>query len=603
MASQQARRPAGPAGPRLARIAPRMGLLCAFIIMLFVFGHHSPTFLGATNVWEVLRTSAPVIIVSVGIVFPLIAGQIDISVGSIVGVVGMVAFNLLTGWHWPAWAAIIVALLVACVLGLVNGLLVTGLRLHSVLVTLGTYTAYRGIVQLISTKSQVGVASITSSAYGWIGNGDLGPVPAPIVIVGALAGWHGSFFVHSSRPRVCAVGGNVTSARHAGLHVSRTVIVAYILSALSAGVGAIILTSLLTTTTVTLGQGYELTAITAAVMGGVSLFGGVGDIPGALLGVLFLSFLSNGFSFLNYPPQVNEIVTGGILVVAVALDQGVRRTLPTAAPGATRHSAGRGYRDGGSMNARLEAHAVAKQYERTQALRGVDLQVLGGEVHGLVGADGTGKSTLIKVLTGITAPDTGSVTVDGVPLALGQPEAALRAGLVAVYQDEQLVPEMTVLDNLMLGRYQSRALAPLPRRRARRILEQETDQLGFPLPLGSLVAELSQVRRKEVDRQALTRSASVLLLDEPTAALPESDASHLLDIIGRVATTGVAVIFISHILEQVLSVCDRVTVLSSGTRVGTWPCPMEKASLLNAMFLNYPKWSPHLLALVNLGHR
>ena len=328
MASQQARRRAGPARPRLARIAPRMGLLCAFIIMLFVFGHHSPTFLGATNVWEVLRTSAPVIIVSVGIVFPLIAGQIDISVGSIVGVVGMVAFNLLTGWHWPAWAAIIVALLVACVLGLVNGLLVTGLRLHSVLVTLGTYTAYRGIVQLISTKSQVGVASITSSAYGWIGNGDLGPVPAPIVIVGALAAVAWFLLSYTRLGLACrAVGGNVTSARRAGLHVSRTVIVAYILSALSAGVGAIILTSLLTTTTVTLGQGYELTAITAAVMGGVSLFGGVGDIPGALLGVLFLSFLSNGFSFLNYPPQVNEIVTGGILVVAVALDQGVRRTL------------------------------------------------------------------------------------------------------------------------------------------------------------------------------------------------------------------------------------------------------------------------------------
>ena len=254
------------------------------------------------------------------------------------------------------------------------------------------------------------------------------------------------------------------------------------------------------------------------------------------------------------------------------------------------------------MSARLEAHAVAKQYERTQALRGVDLQVLGGEVHGLVGANGAGKSTLIKVLTGITAPDTGSVTVDGIPLALGQPEAALRAGLVAVYQDEQLVPEMTVLDNLMLGRYQSRALAPLPRRRARRILEQETDQLGFPLPLGSLVAELSQVRRKEVEIvKALTRSASVLLLDEPTATLPESDASHLLDIIRRVATTGVAVIFISHILEQVLSVCDRVTVLSSGTRVGTWPCPMEKASLLNAMFPELSEVEPASAGSGELG--
>ena len=139
--------------------------------------------------------------------------------------------------------------------------------------------------------------------------------------------------------------------------------------------------------------------------------------------MLFLSFLSNGFSFLNYPPQVNEIVTGGILVVAVALDQGVRRTLRHRRAWTRRDTAwAAGHRDGGSMNARLEAHAVAKQYERTQALRGVDLQVLGGEVHGLVGANGAGKSTLIKVLTGITAPDTGSVTVDGVPLALGQPE-------------------------------------------------------------------------------------------------------------------------------------------------------------------------------------
>jgi ribose/xylose/arabinose/galactoside ABC-type transport system permease subunit len=181
---------------------------------------------------------------------------------------------------------------------------------------------------VISTKSEVGVASITSNTYSWIGNGSVGPVPAPTIIAGAfaIAAWF--LLSYTSFGVSCrAVGGNVTSARRSGLHVGRVIVAAYIISAVASGVAAIILTSILTTSTVTLGQGYELTAITAVVMGGVSMFGGVGDIPGALLGVLFLSFLANGFSFLNYAPQVNEIVTGAILVLAVALDQGVRRTL------------------------------------------------------------------------------------------------------------------------------------------------------------------------------------------------------------------------------------------------------------------------------------
>ncbi len=237
------------------------------------------------------------------------------------------------------------------------------------------------------------------------------------------------------------------------------------------------------------------------------------------------------------------------------------------------------------MSIALEARGVAKHFQRTQALRGIDFQVLAGEVHGLVGANGAGKSTLVKILTGVIGPDEGSVMINGIALPPGQPDTALHSGVAAVYQDEQLVPEMTVLDNLMLGRYESFAIAPLPRRRARRELAEQITQLGFHLPLGALVADLPQVRRKEVEIvKALTRAASVLLLDEPTAALPERDVVHLLEIVRRVAATGVAVVFISHLLEQVLAVCHRVTVLSNGKVIGTWPCPLDKPFLLNAMF-------------------
>jgi rhamnose transport system ATP-binding protein len=200
----------------------------------------------------------------------------------------------------------------------------------------------------------------------------------------------------------------------------------------------------------------------------------------------------------------------------------------------------------------------------------MSLSIAPGEVHGLVGANGAGKSTFIKMLTGTVEPNRGYIEIDGQPLSLGRPEAALRAGIACIYQDEQLLPELTVLDNLMLDRYETGILAPLPRRRARRRMAAEIAALGFRLALRATVGELSAVQRKEVEIvKALTRRARVLLLDEPTAALPYDEVDHLLGIVRTVRASGVAVLLVSHVLEEVIGVSDRVTVLRNGTTVAT----------------------------------
>ncbi len=219
---------------------------------------------------------------------------------------------------------------------------------------------------------------------------------------------------------------------------------------------------------------------------------------------------------------------------------------------------------------RLRAEGLAKQYGSTWVVSDMSLSIVAGEVHGLVGANGAGKSTFIKMLTGTVMPNRGSVVLDGEPLPLGRPDVALRAGVACIYQDEQLLPELTVLDNLMLDRYESHVFAPIPRRRVRREMTAQIKGLGFKLNLNATVAELSPVQRKEVEIvKALTRQAKVLFLDEPTAALPYDEVDHLLRIVRAVRESGVAVLLVSHVLEEVLAVSDRVTVLRNGRTVAT----------------------------------
>jgi ribose transport system ATP-binding protein len=211
--------------------------------------------------------------------------------------------------------------------------------------------------------------------------------------------------------------------------------------------------------------------------------------------------------------------------------------------------------DGGLL---LEASGVVKTYGAVRALRDASLAVRPGEVHGLLGANGAGKSTLVKILTGVVRPDSGSIVVRGQPREVHSPAEARKAGMVSVYQEPALIPDLDVESNLRL------TLAPVEP------FMGWVSELGVPaLDRHAMVRDLPLAVLRILDlARALAIDPDVLLLDEMTAALPADLAERVLDVVGRRRKTGKSVIFISHRLLEIGALCDRATVLRDGETVG-----------------------------------
>jgi len=216
-------------------------------------------------------------------------------------------------------------------------------------------------------------------------------------------------------------------------------------------------------------------------------------------------------------------------------------------------------------------HGLRKHYAATQALAGVDLELRAGEVYGLVGANGAGKSTLIRILAGAVVPDAGEVLIAGVPLALGSPRAALRAGIVTVHQqiDAGILPGHTVGENLALDLLGSEGRGPLYRRHDVRVRAREiADRAGLDLPLDAIVDRLgSSDRQQIVLARALAHEPRLLVLDEPTSALSERETERLFATIRRMIGLGVGVLYVSHRLPEVAGLAARVGVMRDGRLV------------------------------------
>ncbi len=221
----------------------------------------------------------------------------------------------------------------------------------------------------------------------------------------------------------------------------------------------------------------------------------------------------------------------------------------------------------------IELRDISKQFPGVRALDHVSFDVLPGEVHALLGENGAGKSTLIKIMTGAYQPDSGTILFDDKPVEIGGTSQSQNLGIAAIYQELSLYPELTIAENIFMG-HQPRMRFGLidwqtMQQRARELLhELDADDLD---PLQK-VSGLSVGNQQRVEiAKALSQSARVLIMDEPTAALTQRDADRLFAIVRRLRERGVAVIYISHRLEEVFLLADRVTVLRDGQVVGTQP--------------------------------
>ena len=224
--------------------------------------------------------------------------------------------------------------------------------------------------------------------------------------------------------------------------------------------------------------------------------------------------------------------------------------------------------------ANLELREIRKSFHGAPALKGVTFRVCSGEVHALVGANGAGKSTLIKILAGAYARDGGDIRMDGEPVEIRNPQHALGLGIGVIYQEFNLVPELTVAENILIGQEPVRRLGGVPllahgdlMAEARRHLRE----LDFPLDASRRVKALTTGEKQLVEiAKALHRRARFLVLDEPTAALSRGETDRLFTIIRDLRKRGLGMIYISHHLEEVFLIADRITVLRDGRNVQTW---------------------------------
>ncbi len=312
----------------VARFAPLLFLLA----LMIVFSIAEPRFLSTLNLLNVMRQISITGLIALGMTFVILTGGIDLSVGSIVALAGLVAAALSKGSSgntlslddavivgWPVWVAAGAAVLVGLGAGLIQGLAITRLNVPPFVVTLGGLSAFRGAALLYSGGGPI---SAFDAPYRYWGQGRLAGIPVPVLIF-LVCAIVCAIVLRGTRfgRHVYAVGGNAEAARLSGLRVRGITLAVYVIVGLFSGLAGFVLSSRLNSAEAVAGTGYELTVIASVVIGGTSLFGGVGGVAGTVVGAALIGVLLNGLVLLNVSPYIQQIIVGVIIVLAVAFDR------------------------------------------------------------------------------------------------------------------------------------------------------------------------------------------------------------------------------------------------------------------------------------------
>lgn len=222
----------------------------------------------------------------------------------------------------------------------------------------------------------------------------------------------------------------------------------------------------------------------------------------------------------------------------------------------------------------LAVRHVSKSFAGVRALVDIDLEIAPGEIHCLAGENGSGKSTLIKVISGVHTPEEGSVAIAGREYTHLTPSAAIDAGVRVIYQDFSVFPNLSVMENIALGSEVAAGRALVNRSRMREVAREAVAKIGFQVDLDELVGNLSVADKQLVAiSRALMGDAKLIIMDEPTTALTKKEVRALFDIVADLQSRGIAILFVSHKLEEVFEIAQRFTILRSGRKVIT--CPKE----------------------------
>ncbi len=301
------------------RFLPAVSLL----ILCVFFAWRSPNFLTVENAFALANQYAYLLIIGVGATVVIIAGGIDLSVGSVLALSGIVAAHVMVERNWPVWAGCLTGVAVGALAGLINGLIITRLRVPAFIATLGTLLMARGLALRIAHGVTI---DGTPDAFNYVANGRPLGIPFPLLLIVFVSIAVALLLYYTRFGRyLYAIGANAEASRYSGVNVAGVTLWAYLLCGALAGLAGLIETARLGSGNPTGGNGYELDVVTAVVVGGASLSGGEGRVSGTILGGLLIAVLRNGSNLLGVDPFDQNIYIGLLILAAVTFDQWLRR--------------------------------------------------------------------------------------------------------------------------------------------------------------------------------------------------------------------------------------------------------------------------------------
>lgn len=589
MDTRQKGKAEGPVRAMIARNARYITLLAIVAILFVIFGFENAAFLRMSNLMNIFRQIGVLTIVSVGMTFVILTGGIDLSVGSNVAVSGMLGARVLqaTGSLALSFAA---TLSCAALFGFANGIMVGRFHIIAFIATLAMMSVGRGLTMLIGSAASI---KITNEWYMFIGQGTVMGIP---VVVFALVILYLVFIFLNERSVYCrwlyAIGGNRNAADASGIHSDKVLIATYTLAGFIAGIGAIFTVGRMGSAQPYAGEGLEFEVITAVVLGGTSLSGGTGKLKGTICGAVLVGVLGNGLSMMQADQYFNYVTKGLLILIAVIADilmthyrnrQLTPKTRETKQPAT----------DGGSWEMALnspektiEMRGITKSFPGIRVLDQVDVTFCQGEIHALAGENGAGKSTLMKILAGEEKADSGSITINGSPVQINSPAKAEEIGISIIHQELALVPELTVAQNIFMGK-EIKAAVPgfISKKTMNRRAQEIIDRLGLRINAGSVVGKLTVSEQQMIEIiKAVEKKSWMIIMDEPTSSLTENEKDMLFDIIDKLKEEHVGIIYITHRMQEIFTISSRITVLRDGIMVGHYDTrDMDENSIIPLM--------------------
>lgn len=560
--------------------------------LLYVgFAISVPNYLTGVSQQQLMRDVAEPGLLAIAMAVAVLSGGIDLSIGATFAVANLAALYFFRVHGMPLEIVTLIALGLGLTVGAINGLLIAVVRTKPFLTTLAVMIILRAGYEWLASENSTELAIAMHTTPGWqfLGSGFLLGAPTNMVaLLIVAAAMH--FFVTRVRPglHIMAVGSSPRAARNGGIKVRRTLFAAYLLSGSIAALAGLFYAARQNSAGSDTGVGLEIAALTAVMVGGISLAGGRGTIVQAVLGAVVTYLLLSGFLRMGLPGALISSLSGAILIAAmlfsglltgrnVARRGGRDMRRRADPPTGTKETAGLAIDD----PITLELRAAGKAYGGIHVLEDIDFLARPGEIHALMGENGAGKSTMSKIISGDVPLSSGSLLVNGESMRFSSPAESISAGISMVYQETSLIPSMTAAQNMVLGQ------EPLITRFAELHAAAQSllDDLEFDVDATARVDQLGTARRQMVEiARAVWLNARVIIFDEPTGSLTAPEIEQFLGLMKRLRSRGVTVIFITHALEEALSVSDRITVLRDGRLVTSAPAgEFDRKSLVRHM--------------------